>query len=239
MHSRNGLEVVDNCLNCHLQKERFFCCFSQQALQAFNAIKLTNLYPRSTVLFVEGQTPRGIFVLCQGRVKLSICSRDGKMLIVHIAEPGDVLGLSAVMSNMPFELTAEALETSQLDFVKRDDFLGFLKQHSEAYLKVAQYLSQHYYQAYLRIRALCLSNTAAEKLARLLLEWCEVNGKATEHGIQLKLALTHEEIAEIIGTSRETVSRLLSQFKHNHIMQQTGTSLLIQDATKLEAIFRP
>jgi hypothetical protein len=88
-------------------------------LQSFEAIKFTSTYPKGAVLFVEGQAPHGIFVLCKGRVKLSICSTDGKPLILKIAEPAEVLGLSATVSGHPYELTAGTIDPCQVNFVKR------------------------------------------------------------------------------------------------------------------------
>src|ERR1700748_3652133 len=118
-----------------------FCDPPPAPLQSFESIKYATAYPKGAVLFVEGQMPRGIFVLCKGRVKLSICSTDGKTLILKIAEPGEVLGLSATVSGKAYELTAETVDPCQVNFVKREDFLRFLKEHGEACLRVAGQLS--------------------------------------------------------------------------------------------------
>ncbi|MGA2459754.1 MAG: cyclic nucleotide-binding domain-containing protein, partial [Terriglobales bacterium] len=79
------------------------------------------------MLFVEGQLPRGVFVLCKGSVKLAISSPSGRTVMVKLAEPGEVLGLSATLSGKPYEVTAETIDPCQVNFVKRDDFLRFLK----------------------------------------------------------------------------------------------------------------
>jgi CRP/FNR family transcriptional regulator, cyclic AMP receptor protein len=145
-------------------------------LQSFESIKYATAYPNGAVLFVEGQSPRGIFVLCKGRVRLSICSTEGKTLILQISEPGEVLGLSATVSGKPYELTAETIGPCQVNFVKREDFLRFLKQHNDACLRVAEQLSVAYNSACHEIRALGLSHSAMQKLAKLVLEWSAKNG---------------------------------------------------------------
>ncbi len=122
-----GLDIIESCLACKMRAEHIFCDLPPAALQSFENIKYATAYPKGAVLFVEGQTPRGIFVLCKGRVKLSICSTDGKTLILKIAEPGEVLGLSATVSGKPYELTAETVDPCQVNFVKREDFLRFLQ----------------------------------------------------------------------------------------------------------------
>ena len=132
-------------------------------------------------------------------MKLSICAPDGKTLIVKIADPGEVLGLSASVSGKPYELTAETVDPCQVNFVKREDFLRFLKDHPEACFKVAEQLSEKYNTACHEVRSLGLSHSAGEKLARLLLEWSSRNGDAAKTEQRVKLALTHEEIAQMIG----------------------------------------
>jgi CRP/FNR family cyclic AMP-dependent transcriptional regulator len=140
MNSPYGLPT--ECRNCHLQSGNFFCALSQESLKALNQIKLAAVFPEGAVIFVEGQTPRGIFMLCQGQAKLSTTSRDGKTFILRIAKPGEVLGLDAVMAGKPYELTAETMQPCQLNFVNREDLLRLLKQHSDACLRAAQHISR-------------------------------------------------------------------------------------------------
>ena len=236
MLSPYGLDIIESCLTCKTRTERLFCDLPGPALQAFEGIKYATAYPKGAVLFVEGQAPRGIFVLCKGRVKLSICATDGKTLIVKIAEPGEVLGLSASVSGKPYELTAETIDTCQVNFVKRDDFLHFLREYSEACFKVAEQLSEKYNTACHEVRSLGLSHSAGEKLAKLLLEWSSKNGESVKQEPRLKLALTHEEIAQMIGTSRETVTRLFADLKKRQIVQAKGSTLIIRNKGALKLI---
>jgi CRP/FNR family transcriptional regulator len=234
-----GIEVVDDCSRCHLQRGGFFCDFSQEALGIFDAISFPTVFPKGTTLFVEGQTARGIYILCQGRVKLTTCSSDGKMMILDIVEPGEALGISATISGLPYEITAEALEPCQANFVRKEDFARFLSENIEACLSVAQQLSRNYHKAYSQIRSLGLSTTAAQKLANLLLDWCSAKGNGNGQGLRLKVRLTHEEIAEMIGTSRETVSRLFKEFKTREIIRLEGSTLVVVDRSKLEMVVNP
>jgi CRP/FNR family transcriptional regulator, cyclic AMP receptor protein len=233
-----GLEIVESCLTCKLRADKIFCNLPTQTVQALETIKYTTAYPKGAVLFVEGQAPRGVFILCRGRVKLSICSSDGKTLILKIAEAGEVLGLSASVSSKPYELTAETLDPCQVNFVKREDFLRFLREHNEVCLRVAEQLSEKYNTACHEIRALGLSHSAAEKLAKLLLEWSTKNGGARQPD-RMKLTLTHEEIAQMIGTSRETVTRLFADFKKRQLIQLKGSTLVIRNRAALEGLVGP
>jgi CRP/FNR family transcriptional regulator len=216
-----------------VRPERLFCDLSPEAVQAFEAVKCATAYPKSTVLFAEGQMPSAIFVPCSGRVKMSVCAGDGKMLLVRIAEPGEVLGLSATVSGQPYELTAETLESCQVNFVKRHDLLRFLKDHPEACFKVAEQLSETFRTACKEVRSLGLSRTAGQRLAKLLLEWSNKNGGP---GYCLELTLTQEEIGQMIGTSRETVIRTLADLKKRMIVEGQGSRLVIRDRSGLMAI---
>jgi CRP/FNR family cyclic AMP-dependent transcriptional regulator len=239
MLSPYGLNVLESCLACTLQGDRCFRDLSTAALQAFEAIKYTSAYPRSAALFVEGQAPRGVFVLCQGRVKLSLSSSDGKTLIVKIAEPSEVLGLSATVSGKPYELTAETIDPCQVNFVKREDFLRFLHEHSDVCFRVAEQLSDKYSAACHEIRSLALAHSAAEKLAKLLLEWDSKEGEPGKQKPRVKLTLTHEEIAEMIGTSRETVTRLFTELRKRQIVHLKGSTLSIRNRAALELLANP
>jgi CRP/FNR family cyclic AMP-dependent transcriptional regulator len=211
MLSPYGMEIVESCLTCELRADRIFCNLPASALQAFENIKSATAYPPGAVLFVEGQPPRGIFVLCKGSAKLSINSPGGKTMIVKLAEPGEVLGLSATMSGKPYEVTAQTIDPCQVNFIKRDDFLKFLRDDVEVCFRVAKQLGEKYHKARKEVRLLGLSRSAAEKLAMLLLEWNSRNGDAFRPEPKLTLRLIHEEIAQMMGTSRETPVRRIEE----------------------------
>ncbi len=236
MRSPYGLEIPENCLSCTLRSDKFFCNLPAKALQSLDAITSPASYPKDATLFVQGQAPRGVYVLCSGRIKLSMGSSDGKVLILRIAEPGDLLGLSAAISGTPYDLTAETMEPTQVSFIKRDDFLRFLRENTDACFRAAQDLSDRYDVACREIRSLGLSHSAAEKLARLLLEWAARAAADGKGKGRIKIAVTHEEIAQMIGTSRETVTRILSEFRKKQIIQLKGSTLEIRNQAALEAL---
>jgi CRP/FNR family transcriptional regulator len=233
MRTPYGLNILDNCLTCPVREEHLFCNLSPPAVQKLNEIKSTAIYPKSTMLFIEGQLPRGVFVLCAGKAKLSTSSSDGKTVILKISEPGDVLGLNAAISNRPYEVTAEMLESGQANFIARDALLQFLREHGEVALRVAEQLSRNYYSAYEEVRTLGLTNSPSEKFAKLLLAWSAKPGRSADP-LHMKVTFTHEEIAEMIGTTRETVSRLFSEFKKNQLLQVKGSTVIICDKPALE-----
>ncbi|MBS1841534.1 MAG: Crp/Fnr family transcriptional regulator [Acidobacteria bacterium] len=235
MRGPYGFEPAENCQSCGLRAAGFFCQLNSETLKDFNSIRTTSTYPGGAVLYLEKQDPRGVFVLCAGEVKLSISSSSGKTLILRIAKPGEILGLMAVLSDTPYEVTAEALHPCQVAFIRRDDFLQLLARHHELCDKVVKQLTALYTGACEQLRTVGLSASAPEKLARLILEW-SATGKKTKGGTLVKVPLTHQEIAEFLGTTRETVTRTLSDFKTRNLVTLQGSTLTISNRAELETI---
>lgn len=227
-----GFEMTESCLECRHRDEYLFCNLPKPALETLEQIRSTAVYPEGAMLFVEGQDPRGIFILCHGRVKLMTSSEQGKTVILRIAEGGEVLGLSATISERPYEVTAETLEPCEANFISRTDFLNFLKQQGEAAVNVARELSNHYHCAYRDVRSLGLSGSAQAKIARLLLDWAGENGNQDS----FHMRLTHEEISQLIGTSRETVTRVLSDLKKKKLIQMKGAKVVLPNRPGIERL---
>jgi CRP/FNR family cyclic AMP-dependent transcriptional regulator len=235
MKTPYGLRVIEDCIACPVLKDRMFCNLPGPALAGLDAISSAATYPRGAVLFVEGQEPRGVFILCNGRVKMFAASAAGKSIIFRIAEPGELIGLPSTLSNKPYEVTAEALEPMQANFIPREGFLAFLRQHGDVALRVAEMLSSIYHATCQEVRYLGLSSSAEEKLARFILDLKPL--KNSEPGqLRVTLTLTHEEIANMIGTSRETVTRLLATFKNKHFIGLHGSTLVINNKPALQAL---
>ena len=233
MRGPYGLELNEGCKTCKLKGNGPFCQLPAAVSMDFDAIKSTSTYPKGALLFLERQHARGIFVLCEGEVKLLISSSEGKTLIMRVAKAGEILGLMAALSGSPYEVTAETLHPCQVAFVRREDFLRFIAKHPEAFRSVVTQMSSQYQGACEQLRTVGLSTSAQEKVARLLLTW-SAGIEQTKGEIRIKLPLTHEEIAEFIGTTRETVTRTLSDFKVRHLVAIQGSTLMIPNRAALE-----
>jgi CRP/FNR family cyclic AMP-dependent transcriptional regulator len=237
MKSPYGLDIIDDCTECTHAKPGFFCEFSLPTLQALNQVSHKSILPAGAILFVEGQSPRGMFILCAGKVNLSTTSREGKILILKTAEAGEPLGLSATISGLGYEATAETATPCQLNFVDRKHFLELIASHSEVGVHAAQSLSRDFQSAYHDIHDLVLTRSSAGKLARLLLSHSPAQAaEATAAETRICSAMTHEEMAQRIGSSRETVTRLLSDLRKKHLIRLEGPILVIRDRAALKAL---
>ncbi|HEX2120558.1 MAG TPA: Crp/Fnr family transcriptional regulator [Thermoanaerobaculia bacterium] len=233
--ARYGIEVCNNCLDCKWRTDDFFCQFDPDTLKAFDSITFTNVYPDGALLYAEGEQPQGLYILCYGTAKLSISSPgSGKTLIKRMVQPGEVLGLSSVLSGNPYKSTAETVTPSQLKFVKRDDFVRFYSEHRDVSFNIARQLIEECESDANQIRALGLTNSAAERLAQLLLAWCEESGSPSASGMRFPVTMTHEDISQMIGTSRETVTRLLKRFRDEKILTIRRSSMTLHKKSDLE-----
>ena len=212
----------------------FFNKLTPEALKDLSAMAVAFNYPAGKVIFSERDTNSSIYIVLEGEVKLSMNSSDGRRLILRIARKGEILGLSSTLSGKASEITAETLYPAKLAPISRRDFSNFLMRHPEVYQTVTEELSREYTLACEQLRTVGLSNSAPEKLARLLLEWSQ-NGKTTEAGTHFRFPLTHGEIGEFIGASRETVTRTLSIFKSRHLVDFHGSMLTIPSRSALES----
>jgi len=235
MNTPYGLEMVENCMTWTLRKNGFFCQLSSDLLRSFSASSHLTTYPGGAILFVEGQMPRGAYVLCSGKVKLSTTSREGKVLILKMVEPGEVIGLRAVISGEAYEVTAETSGPCLVNLVEREGLLRLIERNGELGLRSAQAVSKEFQFTYREIHELVLARSSSGKLARLLLSW--VSGRDTDdREVRIQAPVTREEMAQRIGASRETVTRLLSDLKKKDLIRLEGSTLVIKNRTALEAM---
>ena len=234
MKAPYGLEIVENCPHCELVTTGDFCAFTHATTQALSEVGQKSILPAGAILFVEGQSPRGVFVLCSGKINLSTASREGKILILKTAGPGEAVGLSASVSGANHETTAETATPCLVNFVERKRFLELMHTYGEIGLHTAECLSRDYQSAYRDIHDLVLTRSSAGKLARLLLSQAPREGVA--EGRRKNIPMTHEEMAMRIGSSRETVTRLLSHLRRKQWIRLDGPTLVIRDRTALEAL---
>lgn len=235
MNTPYGLQMVENCTSCKIRRTNWYCALSGELVRSIAGFSHLTTYPGNALLFVEGQVPRGAFVLCSGKVKLSTTSKEGKVLVLKILEPGEVIGLSATISGEAYEVTAETMGPCLVNFVEREGLLRLMERSGELGLRSALAVSREFQAAYRDIHDLVLAKSSSGKLARLLLSWVARDVGAT-HELRIHAPVTHEEMAQRIGASRETVTRLLSDLKRKDLIRLEGSTLIIKNRSALEAM---
>lgn len=215
------------------QSNGFLSSFSCELRGAFERASHVMAFEPGAVLTHEGEMPQGAYVLCSGSVKLSSTSRDGKTVIIRVAKSGEVIGLSALICQSAHETTAEALMPATVRFINKQDLLHLMQEYTEFSMHAAQAMSREFQLVCREMRQLALAPTRASRLAGLVLSWCPA--ERTTNEVRIKYGFTHEQIGEMIGTSRETVSRIISEFRREKILQGKGATLIV-NVPALEAI---
>jgi CRP/FNR family transcriptional regulator len=228
------LEQPANCRNAFSSPLRMIARMSPAARAEFESLLHISNYPSGVAVFTEGEPATRFYLILEGEIRVSISSPEGKRLNLRIARKDDVLGLSSVLANGSYNATAETIFPARLAHVERAALRAFLAHQPSAYLAVAEELSRKVTTACEQLRTVALSHSAPEKLARLLLEWSE-NGQTLGASDRIRFSMTHEQIGEFIGASRETVTRTLTTFKRRHLIQCEGSMLTILNRDALES----
>lgn len=197
---------------------------------------LSSVHGRGTVILAEGEAARGVCILRSGRATVLISSSEGRVVMLRLAQAGDVLGLNSVLRNLPYDATVKALEPCRTDFISRNELMELMQRNEAGAHAVLQALSQELTELTERVKLLLLPQTVNARLAKLLLEWTRTNEGDVAAEARVERAFTHEELAQMICSSRETVTRLLTTFTRQGVIRVTSDSLLICNRLALEKI---
>ena len=149
--------------------------------------------------------------------------------MLRMAQAGDVLGLNSVLRNCSFDTTVKTLEPCRTDFISRTELSELMQQSQAGAQVILKILSRELTELTDRAKLLLLPQTASGRLAKLLLDWSNGNGSVDR-------LFTHEEIAQMICSSRETVTRLLAILNRQQVIRVTANSILIRNRAALEKL---
>lgn len=231
-------QSLHNCINCAVREKSIFCELNATEVQALNASRGTVEYKKGDLIFSEGTTPRGLYCVSNGKIKVSQLGVDGKEQIVHLAKDGDVMGYRAILSGDTYSCTATAIEDSSLCFIPKNIFLAMVEGNSKLALQIVNLFSIELKEAEKKITRTA-QRPVKERLAQCLLLLKESYG-FEEDGITINVTTTREELANIAGTTRETATRLLYELNNDKIIELCGKKIKIihlQNLTKEARLF--
>ncbi|HEY4358339.1 MAG TPA: Crp/Fnr family transcriptional regulator [Acidobacteriaceae bacterium] len=224
---------MNKCLSCPNREKNGFCNLSEDAREFLIANSFVVEYPRGSVLFREGDIADTVHIVCSGKLKVSASSQEGRIMILRIAASGSVLGLSAALSEKTHETSVEALEPCRVRVMRTRVLQTLLRDHPHAAIGAARTLADEYRAAFEEARRIALPETPAGRVACLLLDWM---ASSERKGSTITLPLTHDEVASMTATTRETVTRTLSRFRKDGIIQAKGVSLTILQPNVLQQL---
>jgi CRP-like cAMP-binding protein len=191
---------------------------------------------RREVVYLPGDPGNSMFIVNGGRIKISKVTRDGKALTLNYVGPSEVFGETCLIEGGPREEMAEAMENSMITELERNDVERLLQNHAQLGYQLTRILAQRRRELENKLETLVFRDVTS-KLAELLLALAEEYGVEDSRGTMVALKITHQELANLIGSTRETVSLTLSQFKRKRLICTEGRKVIISDAESLRALF--
>ncbi len=196
--------------------------------------KRVQCVPPGKILFRQGELLPGVFAVTRGLVKLSTVSPKGRTTILQIVRQGDLLGLADLLSSEPSDVTAETMRRTDVVYVDRESFYSYFDENPQSILVFARDASFHYQSACKRIAFLQATDSISARTAQFLVEWSDSISSGGE--LAGELDFTHEELGQIIGCSRETMTRTLGKFRDKGWVSQAESGLLVKNRHALRGV---
>lgn len=201
------------------------------------AISQERLLSKGEVLFSAGDPGEYVFLLQSGRIKIHQLSGTGREVILWFCLPGEIFGLAEVAQGGGREVCAEACEASQVLVLTQDQFKGFITSHPQAALLSIQAMASR-----LRVLGHVLVNLVSDdvntRIAKLLLRLSARYGQRVGQYVHLSIRLTHQEIADMVGTTRQTVTSVLADFRRRGVLRMDNRRILIESEDRLTGMIR-
>ena len=223
--------VHPNCETCNSRGSSIFCNILDKEIENINVAKFCNKYKKGQIIFSEGNFPSGLFCINYGRIKLFKIGFDGKEQIVRLAKDSDIFGYRALISGDRYTATATAMDDSVICSIPRDTFFSLLNGNHSFSAKMIKLLTVDLRSAEDKMVSMA-NKPVKERLAEGILLLKEYFGLEKD-GMTIKSILTREEIANLIGTATETAIRLLSELKHEGIIELDGKTIKILNHKEL------
>ncbi len=190
------------------------------------------------LVFYEGLPAYGLYVVCEGKIKLAKRSKGGRSQMLKLLGPGEVLGEKTLFDQESYTCYAKALEPSRLMFISREDFLAFVRKYPDVAIRLIEKLSREL-KAFGDKLVEITAYSAKERLARVLLELAQAFGRETPEGLDIGVELPRAELAEMAGVTTETAVRILSEFKERGFLALPGRRIVILRREELQALAHP
>lgn len=222
------------CLLCSSKPDSIFCDLPLAALLELASLRQVAVYPKGSRIFQQGDQPKGIYCIGAGQVKLSRSSPEGRDVVLGMAGLGDVLGVRPLLTGVPHDVTAETTVETRVCLVLRRDFLNFLRRNGPVSLRLAEKLSLYLGNAYQQVCGVVLK-PAAERLAGVLLDLCQKQGRPDCGGASLMVQLGQEELAALAGVSRRSLNRALATLRTSGLIECRRRCIIIRNPEALRS----
>jgi CRP/FNR family transcriptional regulator, cyclic AMP receptor protein len=222
----------------YLQNISLFKGFTQEQMAALDRVTSMTSAKRKNPIYLPGDPSRQVYLLKSGRVKISRTTEDGKELTLALLKPGDIFGEAEVLDDLPRDTLAEALDDTQLCVIQREDFMAMLNKSPDLTLRLAKLIGSRLRSIEIRIEDLVYRDVPA-RLAHLLLELSKEFGMPEKDGVRIGIRLTHQEIANLIGSTRETVTATMGEFRKRGLLGPESRDIVLTKPQELSGVTGP
>jgi CRP-like cAMP-binding protein len=221
------------CESCTIRTHPFFRHLTEKELEDVSLSKITESFKRGSIIYREGQRMKGFYCVHQGIIKIYKTGFDGKEQIIRFAKPGDLIGYRSIISNEPACTTTEVLENCTICHIPAELLMTLVRTNGNFAVEMMKLTCKELGEANTYITDIA-QKTVKERLAEILIRLEDEFGIAAD-GI-LQISLTREELSNIVGTATESIIRLLSEFKQEHLIEINGRKIKILDRPGLTCI---
>lgn len=201
-------------------------------LAAISQVTIERRYKKNMIIFMEGEPGEGFHYVKSGKVKIIKMAQDGREHIINILGPGEVFAEVLLFNRGPYPATSVALEDSVIGIIKNSDLENVVAGNARIALHIIRVMSKKLLHAQMKIKTLALSDTLA-RTAQILTRLSQQYGRPVAGGIQIDIDMTRQDLANLIGTTRETVSRVLSSMKKDKVIDFSDQQIIIIDEKRL------
>ncbi len=216
----------------HLKRFNFFTCLSQNEMMEFSRKALEKRYAKKEMIFLPGDRGDKVYLLKAGVVKISKYAENGKEVILAMINPGEIFGEMALIDPTPREHVAEAVMDSYLCIVDREMFMQYLRRNPEMSMQITKIIGLKFKRLRQKVEDLVFRNVY-QRLAGLLIHLTDTYGYDKGGKTYLYIKLTHADMASLIGSTRETTTAILNEFKRENLIDFDGRKLVILDFDRL------
>jgi len=222
-----------DCNSCPMRERSLLRDVEKQSIDEVMERKHCNVYRKGDVIFHEGNYPMGLFCIFSGKIKLYKTNEQGKEQIIRLAKSGDPLGYRSLIANETYQMAAEALEDSRICFIPKSTFDNLVKQTDKVFPAIMQLMSSELKMAEKQLAAMA-SKTVRERTAEAILLLKNFFGLKAD-GKTIDVMMSREDLAGMVGTATESLIRMLSEFKNDHIIELVEKRIVILDMKKLQS----
>lgn len=217
-----------------LRKIHLFAGLTGEQLQQMAQLVIERFYKAGRIIFFEGEPGEAVFFLKSGRIKITKADDDGREQILHFINPGEMFAEVVLFGDSTYPATAEVVEDAEVRLIRNQDMEKLILEHPDIALGFLKIMARRLRFAQRQINELALMNTT-RRLASMLLYLAAEQGVKTEKGIKIDISLTKQDLASLIGTSRETANRILGSFKKQKAVEIDKQDIIIVDKEKLKS----